>query len=117
MSMEVASPSGRTSHSDRAPEVVSTLIRLIVTVRSNFREPLLDLLYQYRRREGVFTGIPMRPRRRGRPRKLPGRLRIDYKQIEAWGSPIQPAAIVPLMNGGAGPASRAGTGGPASPTR
>lgn len=35
--------------------VVRTLIRLIAAARPAYREPLLDCLYQYRRREGLFV--------------------------------------------------------------
>lgn len=120
MSMEAASPSGRTSPNGRAPEVVSTLIRLIAMARSDFREPLLDVLYQYRRREGVFTGVPLRPRRRGRPRKLAGRLRLDYSAIEGWSpaakQPLIRVTPLPITNS-VGPPTRVGAGGLASPTR
>ena len=32
--------------------------RLVATARESYREPLLDVLYQYRRREGLFTSRP-----------------------------------------------------------
>lgn len=38
--------------------VVATLIRLIASSKAVYREPLLDALFQYRRREGVFIENP-----------------------------------------------------------
>lgn len=56
--MEHAGHPAPTSLKPRGDAVVDTLIRLIVVSRSAYREPLLDALFQYRRREGVFVDNP-----------------------------------------------------------
>ena len=56
--MEVAGLFDRTSRKPHVDAVVGALARLIVTVRPR-REPLVDALYQYRRREGVFIDLSM----------------------------------------------------------
>jgi len=56
--MENAGPSDRSFHKPRVDGVVFALSRLVATARESYREPLLDVLYQYRRREGLFTSRP-----------------------------------------------------------
>jgi len=56
--MENAGPFDRSFHKPRVDGVVFALSRLVATARESYREPLLDVLYQYRRREGLFTSRP-----------------------------------------------------------
>src|SRR6266487_215829 len=56
--MENAGPSDRSFHRPPVDGVVFALSRLVATARESYREPLLDVLYQYRRREGLFTSRP-----------------------------------------------------------
>lgn len=58
MCMEAALPSVRTFRKRRGDAATETLIRLVVSTKQAYREPLLDVLYQYRRREGYFDSAP-----------------------------------------------------------
>jgi len=55
MSMAAVGPFARTSPRPRVDGVVFALTRLIATARETYREELVSILYQYRRREGLFT--------------------------------------------------------------
>src|SRR5207302_8058969 len=68
--MENAGPSDRSFHKPRVDGVVFALSRLVATARESYREPLLDVLYQYRRREGLFTSRPKALYQRLRHRPL-----------------------------------------------
>lgn len=69
--MEVVGPSDPTSHKRRGDAVVLTLARLIAASKAVYREPLLDALYSYRRREGIFIALPDRlPPKRGKTKIL-----------------------------------------------
>jgi hypothetical protein len=99
--MGAASPSARTFRKRRDDAATEVLIRLVVSTKQAYRDALLDVLYQYRRREGLFTAAPIRVRRGGRPRKVqqPQPLRNHY----SGGSPLLLQQKHALTNGGAGP--------------
>jgi len=65
--MEVVGRFDRGLPRPRVDVVVGTLARLIVACKAAYREPLLDALYQYRRKEGMFIGAERRHKEK-RPR-------------------------------------------------
>jgi len=68
--MAVVGPSVRTSPRRHVDVVITALCRLIVVSRIAYREALVDVLYQYRRREGTFVDGPRVTLKKFRPRPM-----------------------------------------------
>lgn len=65
--MDLVGRSDRISPRHRDDAGVGVLIRVVVSIRPVYREPLLDVLYRYRRKEGLFNDRPKIPLLRQRP--------------------------------------------------